>query len=224
MLGASGCRPRRRGRIVRDVSDLETDSTGEAVTGEGRLQVARELGRSWWAFLVLGIVWVLFGMFVLSYRVGSLLALAVLAGVVFILSGVAELGAASRATSWRWLYVASGVLSVIAGVIAFIWPGITLFVLSVVLSWFLVVMGVIHVVGALAGPSATGGGPPCCSAPQNSCSARGRPATQGGYPGRSLLVFVNLVGIYALIHGFTEIFGAFTLRELARHPDRASAA
>src|SRR6266496_1283788 len=158
MLGASGCRPRRRGRIVRDVSDLETDSTGEAVTGEGRLQVARELGRSWWAFLVLGIVWVLFGMFVLSYRVGSLLALAVLAGVVFILSGVAELGAASRATSWRWLYVVSGVLSVIAGVIALNWP------------------------------------------------------------------FVNLVGIFSLIPGFTEIFGAFTLRELARHPDRASAA
>ena len=220
MLGASGCRPRRRGRIVRDVSDLETDSTEEAVTGEGRLQVARELGRSWWAFLVLGIVWVLFGMFVLSYRVGSLLALAVLAGVVFILSGVAELGAASRATSWRWLYVVSGVLSAIAGVIAFIWPGITLFVLSVVLSWFLVVMGVIHVVGALAGPKRDWWWTTLLLGAAEFLLG----AWAAGYPGRSLLVFVNLVGIYALIHGFTEIFGAFTLRELARHPDRASAA
>src|SRR6266487_1134640 len=197
MLGASGCRPRRRGRIVRDVSDLETDSTAEAVTGEGRLQVARELGRSWRAVLVLGIVW-----------------------VVFILSGVAELGAASRATRWRWLYVVSGVLSVIAGVIAFIWPGITLFVLSVVLSWFLVVMGVIHVVGALAGPKRDWWWTTLLLGAAEFLLG----AWAAGYPGRSLLVFVNLVGIYALIHGFTEIFGAFTLRELARHPDRASAA
>src|SRR6266511_2219809 len=140
MLGPSGCPPRRRGEDrVHDVSDLQAGSTGEAVGGQGRL-------------LLVGIVWVLFVMFVLSYRVGSLLALAIMAGAVFILSGVAELAAASRAPSWRWLYLASGALSVIAGVIAFIWPGITLFVLSVVLSWFLVVMGVFHVVGALAGP------------------------------------------------------------------------
>src|SRR6266545_1642979 len=172
MLGPSGCPPRRRGEDrVHDVSDLQAGSTGEAVGGQGRLQMARELGRSWWVLLLLGIVWVLLGMFVLSYRVGSLLALAIMAGVVFILSGVAELAAASRAPSWRWLYVVSGLLSVIAGAIAIIWPGITLFVLSVVLSW--------------------------------------------------LLVFVNLVGFYALIHGFTEIFGAFTVREVARHPERA---
>ncbi len=38
--------------------------------------------------------------------------------------------------------------------------------------------------------------------------------------GRSLLVFVNLVGIYALIHGFTEIFGAFALRGLGKEIER----
>ncbi len=205
---------------MHDVSDLQAGSTGEAVGGQGRLQMARELGRSWWVLLLLGIVWVLFGMFVLSYRVGSLLALAIMAGVVFILSGVAELAAASRAPSWRWLYVVSGLLSVIAGVIAFIWPGITLFVLSVVLSWFLVVMGIFHVVGALAGPKREWWWMTLLLGIAEFLLG----AWAAGYPGRSLLVFVNLVGFYALIHGFTEIFGAFTLRELSRHPDRASAA
>ncbi|HEX8929323.1 MAG TPA: DUF308 domain-containing protein, partial [Actinomycetota bacterium] len=126
---------------MRDVSDVGVDSRATAPPGEGPLEVTRRFGASWWIFLVLGIAWVLFGMFVLSYRVGSLLALAVFAGVTFIMSGVAELSAASRAGSWRWFYLLAGILSVIAGVIAFIWPGITLFVLSVVLSWFLVVIG-----------------------------------------------------------------------------------
>src|SRR6266508_1826130 len=183
MLGPSGCPPRRRGEDrVHDVSDLQAGSTGEAVGGQVRLQMARELGRSWWVLLLLGIVWVLFGMFVLSYRVGSLLALAIMAGVVFILSGVAELAAASRAP-----------------------------------SWFLVVMGIFHVVGALAGPKREWWWMTLLLGIAEFLLG----AWAAGYPGRSLLVFVNLVGFYALIHGFTEIFGAFTVREVARHPERA---
>jgi hypothetical protein len=37
---------------------------------------ARELSGYWGWFLVLGILWTLFGMYVLSYRVGSLAAVA----------------------------------------------------------------------------------------------------------------------------------------------------
>jgi len=36
----------------------------------------------WWWFLLLGIAWTLFGMFVLSYRVGSLTAVAAFVGFV----------------------------------------------------------------------------------------------------------------------------------------------
>jgi uncharacterized membrane protein HdeD (DUF308 family) len=44
-----------------------------------------------------------------------------------------------------------------------------------------------------------------------------------GYPGRSLFVFVNLVGIYAVAYGFTELFAAFELRGLDRRLERTSA-
>jgi uncharacterized membrane protein HdeD (DUF308 family) len=54
----------------------------------------RRLASSWWLFLILGIVWILFGMFVLSYNVGSLLALAVFIGVTFVMTGFTELFAA----------------------------------------------------------------------------------------------------------------------------------
>jgi uncharacterized membrane protein HdeD (DUF308 family) len=179
----------------------------------------RSLTRSWWLFLILGVLWILFGMFVLSYNVGSLLALAVFAGVTFVMTGITQVLAAGRVDSWRWLWVVGGILSIIAGILAFIWPGITLLVLSVILAWFLVFKGIMDVVGALA--------------------SIGRPwwwltlilgivelllgIWAAGYPGRSLFVFVNLVGIYAVAYGFTELFAAFELRGLDRRLERASA-
>jgi uncharacterized membrane protein HdeD (DUF308 family) len=178
----------------------------------------RRLASSWWLFLILGILWILFGMFVLSYNVGSLLALAVFAGVTFVMTGITQVLAASRVDSWRWLYLIGGALSIIAGILAFIWPGSTLLVLSVILAWFLVLKGIVDTVGALA--------------------SIGRPwwwvglllgivefllgIWAAGYPGRSLFVFVNLVGIYAVFYGFTELFAAFDLRGLGRRLDQAT--
>jgi uncharacterized membrane protein HdeD (DUF308 family) len=194
---------------------LMPDSRAGAVPRDA----VRSLTRSWWLFLILGVLWILFGMFVLSYNVGSLLALAVFAGVTFVMTGITQVLAAGRVDSWRWLWVIGGILSVIAGILAFIWPGITLLVLSVILAWFLVFKGIMDVVGALA--------------------SIGRPwwwltlilgivelllgIWAAGYPGRSLFVFVNLVGIYAVAYGFTELFAAFELRGLDRRLERTSA-
>jgi uncharacterized membrane protein HdeD (DUF308 family) len=189
-----------------DGSDLSTEPV---ISDAVRRAVVRELARSWWLLLLLGVFWVLFGMFVLSYRVGSLLALAVMAGVAFLLSGIAELTASTRVPSWRWLYIVGGLLSIIAGLTALVWPGVTLFALSVVLSWFLVVMGIVHVIAALAGPKRDWWWMVLLLGVAEFLLG----AWAAGYPGRSLLVFVNLVGIYALVHGFTDIFAAFALRE-----------
>jgi uncharacterized membrane protein HdeD (DUF308 family) len=189
----------------------------DRVAGVGPGDALRGLTGAWWLFLILGILWILFGMFVLSYNVGSLLALAVLAGVTFLMTGVNQILSSGRAEGgWRWLYIIGGALSIIAGIIAFVWPGRTLLVLSVVLAWFLVVKGIVDIVTAL--------------------SNHGRPywwvalilgilelllgMWAVGYPGRSLFVFVNLVGIYAIFYGFTEVFAAFDLRGLGRRLDQ----
>ncbi|HWD45112.1 MAG TPA: DUF308 domain-containing protein [Actinomycetota bacterium] len=178
----------------------------------------RGLTGSWWLFLILGVLWILFGMFVLSYNVGSLLALALFAGVTFLMTGITQVMDAGRAESWRWLYLVGGILSILAGIVAFIWPGRTLLVLAVILAWFLVFKGIVDIVGALV--------------------HHGRPywwlglilgilelllgMWAAGYPGRSLFVFVNLVGIYAIFYGFTELFAAFQLRGLGHRLDRVA--
>jgi uncharacterized membrane protein HdeD (DUF308 family) len=185
-------------------------------TGALSRDALRGLSASWWLFLLIGILWILFGMFVLSYNVGSLLALAVFAGVTFLMTGITQIMSAGRAHSWRWLWLVGGALSILAGILAFVWPGRTLLVLAGILAWFLVFKGIVDIVGAL--------------------SAHGRPywwlglilgvvelllgIWAAGYPGRSLFVFVNLVGVYAIFYGFTELFAAFDLRGLGHRLDR----
>jgi uncharacterized membrane protein HdeD (DUF308 family) len=185
--------------------------------GLGSRDAIRGITRAWWLFLILGVLWILFGMFVLSYNVGSLLALAIFAGITFIMTGINQILAFGRVGGgWRWLFLIGGALSILAGIIAFVWPGRTLLVISVVLAWFLVFKGIVDIVAAF--------------------SNHGRPywwvtlilgilelllgIWAAGYPGRSLIVFVNLVGIYAIFYGFTELFAAFELRGLGRRLDQ----
>jgi len=112
----------------------------------------REVSAVWWWFLVLGIVWTAVGMYVLSYRAGSLATVAALVGGVLVFGGIAQLVVASRIRSWRWLFILVGVLGVAAGILTFGWPGITLYVVSILVAWYLIVFGIIHIVDALAGP------------------------------------------------------------------------
>ena len=113
---------------------------------------ARDASAVWWWFLPLGALWIWFGAFVLSYRVEGLAAVAAFAGVAFLGGGITQLVAASRGPTMRWLSILGGVLGIAAGIVTLAWPGITLYVLSILVAWYLIAFGVVHLVSALAGP------------------------------------------------------------------------
>ena len=46
----------------------------------------------------------------------------------------------------EWLFAVGGVLGIAAGVVAFLWPGITLLALAIFVAWYLVVSGIFTVV------------------------------------------------------------------------------
>src|SRR5678815_1182614 len=128
----------------------------DRMAGLGSSDAIRGVTRAWWLFLILGVLWILFGMFVLSYNVGSLLALAIFAGVTFIMTGINQILASGRVESWRWLYLVGAFTNHGR---PYWWVGLILGILELLLGMW-----------------------------------------AAGYPGRALVVFVNLVGIYAIFY------------------------
>lgn len=202
--------------VIREVV-MTSDVTSSRSPGRGAMREgARELSGSWGWFLVLGVVWTLFGMYVLSYRVGSLVAVAALVGVAFLFGGVTQLAVASQVQSWRWLYILSGILGVAAGIGTFVWPDITLYVVSILVAWYLIVFGIVHLVDALAGPKLgywwTGLLLGVAELVLGVWAVRSWE--------RSLLTMMTLVGVWAIVFGVNEIFAAFTLREAGKQAKR----
>jgi uncharacterized membrane protein HdeD (DUF308 family) len=176
----------------------------------------RDLSAVWWWFLALGVAWTLFGAYVLSYRAGSLAAVAALAGVAFGFGGVTQLAAATRVQSWRWLFIVGGILGVAAGIVTVVWPAITLYVLAVLVAWYLIIFGILHLVGALAGPKVGYWWTQLLLGAAE--LVLGIWAARSWQ--RSLLTLVTLVGVWAIVYGVGELFAAFSLREGGRRAER----
>jgi uncharacterized membrane protein HdeD (DUF308 family) len=172
----------------------------------------REMARLWWLGLVAGILAVLYGLFVLSLRPGSVTSLAILAGITFIFGGLTQILAARRAESWQWLFYLGAVLAIVAGIAAFVWPDRTLYVLAVFLAWYLVLGGILTVVDAFLGPKHDWWWLRIMLGALMFILG----AWAIGSPGREVLLFVNLIGFYLLVYGFTEIFGAFAVRSVGK--------
>jgi uncharacterized membrane protein HdeD (DUF308 family) len=176
----------------------------------------RDLSAVWWWFLGLGILWTLFGTYVLSYRVGSLVAVAALVGVALLFGGITQLAVATRVQSWRWLFIVAGILGVAAGILTLAWPAITLYVVALLVAWYLVAFGIMHLVGALAGPKLRYWWTQLLLGVAE--LVLGVWAVRSWQ--RSLFTLVTLVGVWAIFHGVAEIFAAFSVREIGRRTER----
>ena len=113
---------------------------------------------------------------------------------------------------WIWL-LTFGILTVIAGVAAVAWPGPTVIAIAVLFGIQLIVVGLFQFFGAFAGSDLTGGA-------RVLNAVLGLLAfVVGLYAIRHVLVSVValalLLGIFWVINGFVEIFGALSNRESA---------
>lgn len=170
----------------------------------------RSITRLWWLGLVIGIIAVLYGLFVLSLRPGSITSLAVLAGISFIFGGIGQFGLAQLVESGRWLFYIGGVLGIAAGIAAFVWPDATIFVLAVFVAWFLVIGGIFEVVGAFLGPKYDWWWTRIVLGALMFVLG----AWAIGSPEHTVHLFTNLIGFYLLLYGLTEIIAAFAVRLL----------
>jgi uncharacterized membrane protein HdeD (DUF308 family) len=99
---------------------------------------------------LLAILSLVVGVYLVGHVALSLLVLALLLGIYWVAQGSVELFVAvghGELPGRAWM-ILSGILSIVAGAILVVWPGISLFVLTLVLGIWLVVFGVILIVRA----------------------------------------------------------------------------
>jgi uncharacterized membrane protein HdeD (DUF308 family) len=96
---------------------------------------------------LLGVLSLIIGLYAVRHVLITLIALALLLGIFWIVSGAIELFTALSRTDTRhrgWT-AAMGGLSVVAGIVVLAYPGISLLVLDVVLSVWLLLFGVMQI-------------------------------------------------------------------------------
>jgi uncharacterized membrane protein HdeD (DUF308 family) len=101
------------------------------------------------AYVVIGLLAILAGLYCLRHHALSLFLVAFVTGVYFIVHGVSDLGVAlSAKVPGRALRGVLGVFSIAAGILMVVWPGITLVLLLTLVGAWLIFYGL--VLGGLA--------------------------------------------------------------------------
>jgi uncharacterized membrane protein HdeD (DUF308 family) len=100
----------------------------------------------WWGVALRGIAAVALGVLSLFLPGLTFLSLVIVFGVYAIVDGGLALAVASRETQGpRWSTVARGMASMVAGVLALVWPGITALALLIVIGSWAVASGVLEI-------------------------------------------------------------------------------
>jgi uncharacterized membrane protein HdeD (DUF308 family) len=97
---------------------------------------------------LLGVLSFIVGLYALRHVLVTVAALALLLGIFWVVNGTIEVFTAlsHRAMAGRGWTVLTGLLSVLAGVVVLVYPGISLVTLAVVLGVWLLVYGVMEIV------------------------------------------------------------------------------
>jgi uncharacterized membrane protein HdeD (DUF308 family) len=174
--------------------------------------VSEQLEKMWGWYLVWGIIAMIFGFFVISYRHASVYAIIYLASGFFIAGGLFEILGAIRIARQHWLHLLFGIIWVGAGIVGFVWPHITIFIVAVLIGWGFLVLGIFDIVDSIRNHFL-----PYWWA----YLIRGMIAVALGFlcirhPGAPLTALVVVIGILAIVFGAVEILGAFSARHATK--------
>jgi uncharacterized membrane protein HdeD (DUF308 family) len=117
----------------------------------GSAFAADESGATRVLYALLGVFSLIIGLYAIRHIFVTLLALGLLLGIFWVISGVTELFNAiqHRTMGHRGWTSLMGILSIVAGLILLSYPGLSLLTLAVLLSVWLVVLGLMEITTAL---------------------------------------------------------------------------
>ncbi|MET8157581.1 HdeD family acid-resistance protein [Sphaerisporangium sp. NPDC005289] len=183
-----------------------------------------EMGRHWWVQAARGACAIIFGVLAVVWPLITLLTLVILFGAYAIVSGAFALFGAFRGVHPRdsrtWLAI-SGVLAIVAGIVAWVWPGITALALLILIAAYAVVIGVSEIVAAVARRKA--------GETDWAYLVSGVLAVIFGillfaWPASGALALTWLIGLFAILYGASLLLQAYRVRESARRGSTAGPA
>jgi uncharacterized membrane protein HdeD (DUF308 family) len=185
---------------------------GPAVGGSRTEAMAKQVGELWWLWIVVGIAWIVAALVILQFDRASITTVGIIIGCMFMFAAVQQLVLAVTAERLRWLWAIFAALFFVSGIVCFVNPEATfagfadllgfLFLTAGVwwtiaafierdfnpLWWLVLISGILMIVLAFW--------------------TSGQFFIQKAY---TLLVFA---GIWALMHGITDIVRAFAVRSM----------
>ena len=177
---------------------------------------AEQVAKGWWLILLTGLITLVFGALILAID-WSVASLAAFVGALFIIQGAAFLITRPLDGGTRSTNVIAGLLGIGAGIALLVWPDRGLYVLAIFVGVWIVVSGLLHIVGAFVNRHAPywwlvlalG----LIEVPIGIWAMR--------RPGLTLAVIVTLTGVWAIVTGIWQCLIAFEVRNLPRRLSRA---
>jgi len=171
----------------------------------------------WWLYVLLGLVSIALGATALASRINAISTLVVVFAVFLLYTGAVEfvVGVSSRRASW--LAIVTGLASMAAGVIALLWPNITLFALAIIVGVSLLSWGIYHIYLSLSDPVIR---------PRAVTLIEGIALTALGvlalaWPNVSIVVLAVLVGVFFIVYGVFSFVAGVRLLDLHQELKRA---
>ncbi|KHJ74102.1 MULTISPECIES: HdeD family acid-resistance protein [Rhodococcus] len=173
------------------------------------------LKQIWWVVLLRGILAVLFGVVALVWPGITVWALVVVFAAYAIIDGIVLVvqSVRDKPEGWGW-WLAMGIVSVLAGLVALFWPGITALALLYVIAFYAILFGITGIVGGIR----------FRKVPESGwvwSVLAGVVAVLFGivlliFPGEGILSLIVLLGIYAILFGVLLVILAFQARSAAK--------
>jgi len=173
------------------------------------------IARYWWAFLAAGIVWVLIALAILQFDRASITTVGVLIGIMLILSAFQNFAlGAMVGTGAKWIWWLFAVLLLVGGIIALMSPENTFAALADILGFVFLIIGVFWTIDAFVSRGAN----PLWWLGLISGILMVILAfwTSGQFFIEKAYLLLVFAGIWALLHGITDIVRAFQLRALGK--------
>ena len=177
-------------------------------------EVLQGVARYWWLWLVFGIAWIGVSVVILQFDQASITTVGVIIGLMFLGTSLQQFAIAGLVERLKWLYALFGLLFLGAAIATFISPENTFAALADLLGFLFLIVGIFWVIQAMAMREV------------NELWWLGLISgivmillafwTGGQFFIDKVYLLLIFAGIWALMHGVTDIVRGFQIRKLGQ--------